>query len=200
MTKRMELPDMKTDFSKMVDEDISRCEQFLSGECNKEQGMDLHLEIITRYPTYISQFGTSLYNYNDEIGFSSEYFDVESMIFNLKVMKNKLIAFKNHGYRNGRAVVNDNSINIENKLNATQSQMITVTFEDVKKNIEEMTALSEIETKETLEKIDEIKNIIETEQSKKTKWQKIKPILVWLADKSVDVGIALLPLLMKVGS
>ena len=30
MAKRMEIPDMKTEFSKMVDNDIIRCEQFLS--------------------------------------------------------------------------------------------------------------------------------------------------------------------------
>ena len=31
------------------------------------------------------------------------------------------------------------------------------------------------------------------------KWEKVKPVLTWLADKSCDVGIALLPLLLKIG-
>ena len=76
----------------MVDNDITRCEQFLSGERDEDQGMDLHLEMITKYPAYISGFGTSLYNYNDEVGFNAEHFSLEAMIFNLKVIKNKLIA------------------------------------------------------------------------------------------------------------
>ncbi len=198
MTRRMEIPDMKTEFSKMVDNDITRCEQFLSGERDEDQGMDLHLEMITKYPAYISGFGTSLYNYNDEVGFNAEHFSLEAMIFNLKVIKNKLIAFKSHGYRNSKSVFNDSRINIENKLNATQSQTINITFEDVKRNIENMTALSDKETEETLKKIDEIKDIVENDQNKKTKWQKIKPILMWLADKSVDVGMTLLPLLLKI--
>lgn len=84
-------------------------------------------------------------------------------------------------------------------MTATQTQTINITFEDVRRQIEEMTGLSEGETQETLTKIDEIKAIVELKEPKKTKWQKIKPILTWLADKSVDVGIALLPLIMKIG-
>ena len=61
-----------------------------------------------------------------------------------------------------------------------------------------MTGLSEKEEKDTLKKIDEIKAIVELKETKKTKWQKLKPILGWLADKSVDVGIAILPLLLKI--
>ena len=200
MAKRMEIPDMKTEFSKMVDNDIIRCEQFLSGDHDKDQGMDLHLEMITKYPAYISGFGTSLYNYNAESGFNAEYFSFDAMISNLKVIKNKLSAFKANGYRNSKSVVNDNHINIANNLNATQSQTVTISFEDVKRNIENMTALSDKETEETLKKVDEIKDIVENDQNKKTKWQKIKPILLWLADKSVDVGMSLLPLLLKIES
>ena len=62
-----------------------------------------------------------------------------------------------------------------------------------------MTGLSDAETEETLAKIDEIKAIVELKEPKKSKWQKIKPILAWLADKSVDVGIALLSLILKIG-
>lgn len=198
MTRRMEIPDMKTEFSKMVDSDIIRCENILSGDRDEEQVFELHLEMITKYPEYISNFGKSLYNYSDQYGFNPEYSGFESMIYNLKVMKNKLIAFKNHRYRNSSSVISDNSINIENNLRATQSQTMTITFEDVKRQIENMTALSERETEETLEKVDEMKDIIEGDENKKTKWQKIKPILLWLADKSVDVGMTLLPLLLKI--
>ena len=61
-----------------------------------------------------------------------------------------------------------------------------------------MSGLSEEETNQTLQKVDEIKAIVELKESKKSKWQKIKPILTWIADKSVDVGIALLPLILKI--
>ena len=200
MANRMAIPSFDTAFTRMVDEDIKKCEDYLSGDRDEQKGKELHLELITKYPTYISHFGDSLYNYDPNRGFTMiKYFDSDAMIHNLTVMKNRLIAFKNYGYKNSKGAANDNSINIENTLTATQSQMVNISFEDVKRKIEEMTGLSEAETKEALEKVDDIKAIVESEELKKTKWQKVKPILVWLADKSVDVGVALLPLLLKIG-
>ena len=61
-----------------------------------------------------------------------------------------------------------------------------------------MPALSTAETEEILQKIDELQTIIHSGDSKKSKWAKIKPFLTWLADKSVDVGITLLPLILKI--
>lgn len=190
--------DMSTAFTRMVDEDIQKCTDFFNGDRDEATGKELHLELITKYPCYISHFGDSLYNYNADFGFTDEYFGNDAMIHNLTVIKNRLIAFKNFGYKNSKSTVNGNGINIENNLTATQTQSVTISFETVKKQIEDMTGLSESETNEALKKIDEIKAIVELQEPKKTKWQKIKPILVWLADKSVDVGLALLPLLLKI--
>lgn len=184
---------------RMVDADIKRCEEYLAGDRNEQDGLDLHLDLITKYPSYIADFGKSLYNYNNEHGFMGEYFGTTAMIANLTVMKSKLEGFRSFGYQNGNLSAKGNRINIENKLTANQSQTVTVTFEEVKRKVEEMNALSEVETQDTLAKIDEIRAIVELKDSPKTKWQKVKPILAWVADKSVDVGIALLPLILKIG-
>lgn len=61
-----------------------------------------------------------------------------------------------------------------------------------------MTSLTDNETKEILDKINEIETIINSNEKKKTKWEKAKPVLTWLADKSFDVGVAILPLLLKI--
>lgn len=200
MANRMDIPSFDTAFTRMIDEDIKKCEEYLTGDRDAQKGTELHLELITKYPPYISHFGDSLYNYDPSRGFVMiEYFDSSAMIHNMTIIKNRLIAFKNYGYKNSKSVATDKSISIENTLTATQNQTVYISFEDVKQRIEAMTGLSEVETKEALEKIDTIKLIVESEDPKKTKWQKVKPILVWLADKSVDVGIALLPLLLKIG-
>lgn len=209
----MRLPEMKNvkttetnspwpSFAKMVNEDIQKCEDFLAGERDVKQGLELHLELITKYPAYLPNFGDSLYNYDKDHGFvMQDYFGIDSAIHNITAIKNKLIAFSNYGYRNPQKVGKQSrsSINIENNLTATQTQTITMSFDEVKRQIENMSGLSDSETKDTLEKIDEIQAIVELKEPKKTKWQKIKPILIWLADKSVDVGIALLPLILKIG-
>ena len=61
-----------------------------------------------------------------------------------------------------------------------------------------MTSLTNEETEEVLAKISEIEEVVKSNDKKKTKWEKIKPVLVWLADKSLDIGTALLPLLLKI--
>ena len=190
-------------FIGMVENDIQRCKDYLASEKNKEDGMALHLELITRYPSYIKNFRESLYNYDEKHGFvMQEFFDLDSAIHNITVIMNKLIAFRNYGCvspSDRRMGQQSTQINIKNSLTATQSQNISISFEDVKQQIEEMTGLSESETNEALSKIDEIKGILESKGNKKTKWQKIKPLLLWLADKSVDVGCAILPLILKIG-
>lgn len=188
-------------FINMVNSDIQRCEEYLSGDHEEKAGMALHLELITKYPAYIKNFGDSLYNYDPRYGFvSQEFFSLDSALHNLTVMKNRLVAFKIYGYKNppNESSRNSQTINVENNLSATQTQSLTVSFENTKQQVEEMTGLSESDTAEVLDKIDQIKDIVEQKASKKTKWQKIKPILLWLADKSVDVGCALLPLVMKI--
>lgn len=83
-------------------------------------------------------------------------------------------------------------------VNVTTNVNVNVTFEQVRAKIEDMTSLTDEQTKEALEKVSEIESVIKEDGSKKSKWEKIKPILVWLADKSFDVAMAIMPLLLKV--
>ena len=71
-------------------------------------------------------------------------------------------------------------------------------FESVRSHLEADTSLSDEQTIEAKQKIDEIEAVVKSNDSKKNKWKKLKPVLLWLADKSVDVGTALLPLLLKI--
>lgn len=192
--------DFSTDFTRMVDEDILKCGDTLDGNFDEKKWKDLHAELTAKYSSHISDIGSDMYDFFAQ----GNFFDVDSMDedtlrHNLFVLKNKLVAFKSYGYKNRKQVSGDKGINIQNTLSATQTQTINVSFEAVKRQIEDMTGLSDAETAETLNKIDEIKAIVELQEPKKSKWQKIKPILIWLADKSVDVGIALMPLILKIG-
>lgn len=75
--------------------------------------------------------------------------------------------------------------------------VLALLLSKARKQVEDMTSLTNIETQEILEKIIEIENAVKVNDSKKTKWEKIKPALKWLADKSLDVGMVILPLLLK---
>lgn len=189
-------------FAVMVDADIINCKKFLDNPIDEEFGRNLYIEITAKYCNHIAGLEKGLYEYNTNLNFFEPDIDLESLIHNLKVLYNRLIAFKNYGYKNRTRIMSfdGQELNIinNNELRATQDISINISFDDVKKQISDMTGLSEKEEKDTLKKIDEIKAIVELKETKKTKWQKLKPILGWLADKSVDVGIAILPLLLKI--
>ena len=192
--------DFSTDFTRMVDADIQKCEDILDSSYDENKWKDLHVELTAKYSSHILDIGANMYCFYAQANFfDMDLMGEDSLKHNLFVLKNKLIAFKNYGYKNRKLVSGDKGINIQNHLSATQTQTVTISFEAVKKQIAEMTGLSDAETEETLAKIDEIKAIVELKEPKKSKWQKIKPILAWLADKSVDVGIALLSLILKIG-
>ena len=60
-----------------------------------------------------------------------------------------------------------------------------------------MTALSREQTDEILEKINELEKISKENTSRKTKWEKVKPIIAFALDKGADVAIAILSLVMQ---
>jgi len=121
----------------------------------------------------------------------------ENYSFNLEVMKSKLYSsLPNPIESNPSLVVNVNS---SNENNITAKIEINITFDDVKKQIDSMDSVLEQETINIIKnKIDELKSIIESKDKKSEKWRKAKDIGKWVFDKSVDVGIALLPLFLKI--
>jgi predicted nucleotidyltransferase len=115
-----------------------------------------------------------------------------------------LIFFKAAGYEdlgrknnsNGRA--SHISINNNNANTNTNSISVNTSFEDVRRNIENMSSLPDTEIEEILSKINDLEEIVNSEDRKSKKWEKAKGIIKWIADKGVDVGIALLPLLLQI--
>ena len=67
---------------------------------------------------------------------------------------------------------------------------INISFSDVKKEIENMSALPDGEIEEILNKINELEKIVKSSERKSKKWENAKGIVKWIADKGVDVGIA----------
>ena len=61
-----------------------------------------------------------------------------------------------------------------------------------------MTSLTESELRDILQKVDELEMIVQSQDRKTKKWEDAKEIIKWVAEKGVDVGIALLPLLLKI--
>ena len=76
---------------------------------------------------------------------------------------------------------------------------VAVSFETARETVNAMTSLPDEEIQDIQAKIDEIEEIVKSKDSKSKKWSKAKEIIKWIADKGVDVGIALLPLVLQIG-
>lgn len=190
-----------TDFKLLVDDGIESCQTYLKNIFDLSSGLELVQEMCAKFSKYIDDFqsdNTETIRAMHDVGLRT---DAQRLLTaNVKKIMYELIAFRSNAYANAKELLNTNGgINVHTNLVANQTQTFNISFEEVKRKIENMTELSKVEAKEITEKIDEIKAIVELNKPKETRWQKVKPILVWLSNKSVDVGISLLPLLLKIG-
>lgn len=180
------------EFVEMVNEDINRIKECLKS--GKDEQMELFREIDGKYQACIVDWGKSMYEYMpqyDLINVSGLY--PNEVTENLKIAKAKLTTYKFGMNMKALPETPNTQINISNN----NSIQVTITFDTVRSQIGDMTSLSNEETKELLEKIDELETIINSSEKKKTKWQKVAPIIKWLADKSFDVAMTVLPLILK---
>lgn len=165
---------------------------------NEKALQELHRYLDGKYQGCISEWGKSMWCYSKDNGFDYYLMGIDSLIENLNQMKPKLEAYA-LGWNSSKksaasrpSTAQNVNVTVNNEIN------INITFEQVKQQIEDMTSLTDEETQEIQERLDELEKIINSQDKKKTKWEKSKGILVWLADKSFDVGMALLPLLLKI--
>ena len=155
----------------------------------------LHRYLDGKYQYGIADWGKSMYGYVDGYGFKYEWLDAGSLKDNLSTMKPKLEAFI-YGWNaksssSGSARNSDVNVTVNNTVN------ISISFEETRQKIEDMTALSCEQTDEILEKINELEEISKESSSRKTKWEKVKPIITFTLDKGADVAMAILSLIMQ---
>ena len=148
----------------------------------------LHRYLDGKYQYGIADWGKSMYGYVDGHGFKYEWLGADSIKDNLSTMKPKLEAFMHGWNAKSSSAVN---VTVNNTVN------ISISFEEARQKIEDMTALSREQTDEILGKINELEKISKENTSRKTKWEKVKPIIAFTLDKGADVAIAILSLVMQ---
>lgn len=182
-----------------IQQDIFKINEAIKN-CDYLQMIELHRYLDGKYQYCVADWGKSMYGYADDFGFDYDVLGVDALKDNLSMMIPKLEAFmhgwnvKNHSTKPAIANTSPSDVNVTINNNVT----VNITFEQARSQIEDMTSLTDSETEEILAKIDELETIINGQDKKKTKWENAKSVLVWLADKSFDVGMTLLPLLLKI--
>lgn len=165
---------------------------------------EIHMSIDGKYGAYIPDWGISMCAYLSNRGFYYDAIDKKALFHNLTMMKHKLEGYamglekttrKSYDYSDNNVSVTVNN-SIENDIGIT----VSLTFEQARQKVENMTSLTDEQTRELLDKMAEIEKVVNESGTKKSKWEKIKPVLAWLADKSFDAGMTLLPLLLEVNN
>lgn len=184
-----------------IDKDINSIKDVLNNK-NIEEMLKVHKYMDSKYQSKINTWGLSQYGWSDDLGFAYELIGESGISENLEHMIGKLEGYKQdldlrayeifNGKSSSGVKIYNNNINSNSNTNTITN---TVNFNVVLQNIKDNEELTEEQTKEALQKLEELKTIYKSKDSKKTKWAKVKPIMIWLADKSVDVGIAFLPLI-----
>ena len=181
---------------KTVKADKKRIDEALSSN-DKTKLTETHIYIDGKYGAYIPEWGMGVYGYILKHGFHYEHLDKPSLAHNLQMMRAKIEGYA-MGFEKSHegAYTSNNNVNVN--VSNTNEMNVSISFDDARQKVEDMTSLTAEETNEILDKISELEEIINGKDKKKTKWEKAKPVLVWLADKSFDVGMALLPLLLNI--
>lgn len=180
---------MTDEFKKIIDEDIQRGKEIVDKKdttnCN-----EFHKMLASKYSAIIDSFDKNLY--------SLFYDETKRYCFaNIKTMVSKLELFKAMDYKN-MTDKTETGITINNNNTNSNVVDIKISFEQARKTIEDMTALPESEVEEILSKIEELEKIVQSKDRKTKKWENAKGIIKWMAEKGVDVGITLLPLLLQI--
>lgn len=177
----------------VIGEDIKKIDAVLEAP-SETDAKSLHILLDGKYNAYIPNWGHSTYGYCDEFGYDYEMMGMDTLIHNLLVMKAML-----EGYLSGLPVIShmaqDNSVNVQVSNNNQIS--ITISYDEARKKIEDMPGLTDADTEEIKTKIDDLESISKEDLSKKKKWEKVKPILLFAIDKGADVAITIMGLILQ---
>ena len=180
---------MKDELKKIIDQDIAIGKEIIE-QHDVRAGKEIHRRLKSNYNAIISGFNGGLHDlFYDDTG--------ERCLENIKTMIEKLELFKAMEYVNIYSQ-DASGITINNNNTNSNSVEMNMSFEMARETVENMTALPDSEVEEILLKIQELENIVKSDERKTKKWENAKSIIKWIADKGIDVGKVLLPLVLQI--
>ena len=180
------------DFIQVVSEDIKRCDVALSS------GQDINSllnELVGKYSKVSNNF--------PDIEMNPLLFRMHPNVpkENLQTIQGFLKAYLLNNCEDYRFDDTKNTgINVITNINNSNENNVKIeSFSEVKNKVENMTSLPDSEIEEILSKITELEDIVNSSERKSKKWSKATDIIKWVSDKGIDVGLTLLPLILKLG-
>lgn len=196
--------DLLWDFKQMFEEDLKNLRSAKSDINNSEMPeitkQQLYKEITAKYHSIIPNLGSGLYQYIAELGFYDEV-SGDSLRHNIDQIYNKLTSFKAIGFPGviKEAAAPSHQVLINNNNNANASATVTISISNTIELINQLPpdVLSDEEKEELEEKLSAVE-VAKTSGNKEKLMGKVGNVLKYIADKSIEVGIAALPYLGEI--
>lgn len=185
---------MVDDFNmkQMVDDDILYCKEFWKNYSHDKDKMEeLFYRMLFKYIDKIDSIAEGMnvvtnYEHSGEIAGTYRT--------NISVLIERLENFRNNHYSNEG--LSEYYLNMDSHA-GYQSNRLNVSFNEVRLSILEMKDVNVHDKDIIIEKIDLIEDIIQQKKTKKERWDMLRPQILWLSGKDVDVGLKILPLFLK---
>ena len=181
----------------IVNSDMKLLEKGMQSDDEKTV-KEIHMQIDAKYQSVIINWGNGMSGYIRGRGFAYDFMEMDSMKSNFIMMKSKLEAFCegwNLIQRETQEMRDTSDIVIQN-INSNHIA-ITVTFDEIRRQMDAMPGLTNEETEELKKKVDELESVSKENLPKKKKWEKIKPVIKFVLDKGADVAIAFMTLVAQ---
>lgn len=162
---------------------------------NYDEIKNVHMLIDGKYQACIRDWMKGMEGGRPVRGFSYHHLDIDALKTNLKIMQAKLDMYKEGWNASVVEGVAKSDLNVI--VNNNNTINISISFAEARQKIEDMAGLTDDDTEEIKEKIDELEVISKEGISKKKKWEKIKPILAFVLDKGADVAITIMGLVLQ---
>jgi hypothetical protein len=108
------------------------------------------------------------------------------------MIKSRLESFKNSGYVNPQSSYKSTQVNVNNTINNNIGIEIDIQFENIIKDINNNSYLTDDMKEEYTEITNQTKNILKSDDSRIQKWGKLKEILKTVSDKGLDFAVQIL--------
>lgn len=178
---------------KMVDEDIVYCTAQLKAYSQDRELMEaLFNTILFRYIELIENFAQGLKIISP---YDKSVQKAVAFSTNVTLLVQRLKMFRDNNYSNEGLLEKYWSKEISYPNNW---KLLTVEFNEVRQQILALEKLTSREKDEIIDKIDAIEEICVKTESKKEKWNQLRPFVVWISGKELEVAMRILPLFQKI--
>ncbi|MGL4790790.1 MAG: hypothetical protein ACRCW1_05205 [Anaerotignaceae bacterium] len=180
---------MDFDLKRNIDEDLMYCKDIWKKySYDPEKMEELFTAMIFKYESIIEGFSQDMEVISP---FDTKIKAGEAIRRNVDRIIKTFEIVKAQGYK-------DNCLKEYYLKQGVKGKVLDLNFNEVRVIFNEDFHISHMEKKEILNKIDEIEEICISVDTKKNKWDKLRPYVVWSTGKDADTAIIILSLILKI--